>query len=226
MYQEDDVQRRSAVDARPVRPAHVEDLCWERSDGELLLYRPGSEKGLRLSSSSLEIWDMCDGQRTVDEVCRELAGRYGLPQRSLEGDVLGTLDRLRDEDLLRFDADVSWADFSTLARPRDDLEDLRTAIELFEQRNGRRYERRPMTTGRPAATLCHGAVAIEHAFQESTEDLPPAPLDHPNIASAEEWLARWPLGYRQFAFLMRSFHPLLRPGASEAELDFLQGSTQ
>jgi hypothetical protein len=210
-----------------VRPAHAENVqeAW-CDDGGVLLFRAGSEIGLRLSSSAVEIWDACDGQRTVDEVCRELEGRYGLPQRSLEDDVLLAIDGLRDEDLLRLDADVSWVDFSMLARPRDDLEDLHAAIELFQQRNGRRYERRPMTTGRPAATLCHGAVAIEHALPESTEDLPPAPLDHPNIARAEEWLARWPLGYRQFAFLMRSFHPLLLPGASDDELGFLEGSTK
>ena len=227
MYQDEDVQRRSAMRPPRVRPEHTVDVREAFCDnGEVLVFHPGSETGLRMSSSAVEVWDACDGQRTVDEVCRELERRYGLPPGALEDEVLLTLDQLRDADLLRLDVDVSWADFSTLARPRDDLEDVRTAIELFQQRNGRRYERRPLTIGRPAATLCHGSVAIEHAFQESTEDLEPAPLDHPNIARAEEWLARWPLGHRQFAFLMRSFHPLLLPGASDIELGFLEGSTK
>jgi hypothetical protein len=52
MYERDDVQRRSAMGPQPVRPAHVEDLCWERSDGELCSTVRAARKGFAWRTST------------------------------------------------------------------------------------------------------------------------------------------------------------------------------
>lgn len=195
-------------------------------DGELLLCFDKDRPGLVLNATSGEIWQLCDGRRSAGEIGRKLEQRYGLAAGALRADVAAALRKLREGGVLRSDAPSAAApevpDWSEVAAPREDLHDLEVAVAEFERRNGPRLGR---DTRAAARTLCDGRVAVEPGCRpHGLDGLDDAPVDHPNIERAQEWLRRWPLGERQFAFLMRSFHPLVIPRRPLDESAFLGGS--
>ena len=67
---------------------------------ELVVYSPDSADAVALNESAHAIWTLCDGSRTVAQICAELAVLAGVPAARLEGDVSGAIDRLRGLGLL------------------------------------------------------------------------------------------------------------------------------
>jgi hypothetical protein len=71
---------------------------------EKLLYRPGDELGVTLNHSARAVWDLCDGQHTIDEIVRELCQRIGCTdapmQSEMRKDVAHVITQLRDLGLV------------------------------------------------------------------------------------------------------------------------------
>jgi hypothetical protein len=99
-----------------------------------------------------------------------------------------------------------------LAEPQDDQHDSRVCWEMVTTTTSpqRRVPHRRRLPGR-SPTIFDGAVAIRY-IADVCPGAPvnaDGPLDHPNIAQAVEYVRRWPQAYRQFRFLMDSFHPMI-----------------
>ncbi len=75
-------------------------LC-EEMDGEYLIYSPGGSKALFLNGSAALIWNLCDGQRTVQEIVELLADAY--PGIDMDAEVQTAIDRLSLEGVLRLE---------------------------------------------------------------------------------------------------------------------------
>ena len=67
---------------------------------ELVIYSPDSADAVALNESAYAIWTLCDGSRTVAQICAELASRVGAPALQLEPDVSSAIDRLRGVGVL------------------------------------------------------------------------------------------------------------------------------
>jgi Coenzyme PQQ synthesis protein D (PqqD) len=70
-------------------------------DGEYLIYSPEASKALFLNSSAALIWNLCDGQRTVQEIVELLADNY--PGIDMDAEVRTAIDRLCLEGVLQLD---------------------------------------------------------------------------------------------------------------------------
>ncbi len=68
--------------------------------GECLLYHPGRDEATALNRSATDVWELCDGTRTVAGIARELAGRYGVDADALSGDVSAALEDLHARGLI------------------------------------------------------------------------------------------------------------------------------
>jgi hypothetical protein len=58
---------------------------------------------ITLNSSAGAIWDLCDGQRSLLDVARELHARYAVPMETMAADVLQTAKMLRSEGALNLE---------------------------------------------------------------------------------------------------------------------------
>lgn len=71
---------------------------------ELVIYAPGSSQAISLNASARAIWELCDGTRTLDDLCVELSGAAGLASDQLHEDVSGAITRLHELGLIKRDS--------------------------------------------------------------------------------------------------------------------------
>lgn len=88
--------------ARPRRSPEV--VAAEVLD-ELVAYTPATSQAVSLNVSARAIWELCDGSRTLDDICGELSDAAGLPADALRADVEGAVTQLRSLGLLTLDPD-------------------------------------------------------------------------------------------------------------------------
>jgi coenzyme PQQ biosynthesis protein PqqD len=81
-----------------VRKAEVE--AQTLPDQSLLLYQKSNGVALPLNESGAEIWELCDGRHSVDEIVEDLALRYDAPRSQIDQDAREFLSRLMGHGLL------------------------------------------------------------------------------------------------------------------------------
>jgi hypothetical protein len=67
---------------------------------EMVIYCPATSQALSLNESARAIWELCDGTRSVDQICAELAQAVGGEPADLRSDVDAAIIRLRDLGVL------------------------------------------------------------------------------------------------------------------------------
>lgn len=70
------------------------------SDGESLLYSAMRDEASALNRTATEIWELCDGTRTIGAIARALGQRYGLDEAYLLADVTAAVTTLRARELV------------------------------------------------------------------------------------------------------------------------------
>lgn len=74
--------------ARSDVPRTLPGLHVEHVDGEVVVYDPVQRDLHLLDGSAAAVWDLMDGSRSIDGICRELAARFDVPVDVLERDVV------------------------------------------------------------------------------------------------------------------------------------------
>ena len=85
-------------------PSHKPGVLHYDVLDEMVVYCPDSMQAASLNESARAIWELCDGTRTIEDICTELASQVGLPKEQLQDDVNSVIDRLRQLDFLRDNA--------------------------------------------------------------------------------------------------------------------------
>jgi hypothetical protein len=88
------------VIAEGFKPAHESGVLHYRIFDEMVIYRPSTSQAASLNESARAIWELCDGTRTMEEICLELAKPLGLQPAQLREDVWTGVGRLCDLGLL------------------------------------------------------------------------------------------------------------------------------
>lgn len=70
------------------------------SDGESLLYSATRDQASALNRTATEIWQLCDGTKTIGAIARALAKRYGVDDSALLADVHAAVTALRARGLV------------------------------------------------------------------------------------------------------------------------------
>jgi len=84
-------------------PSHVADFKLQLLDGEAVIFHPASKKVVHASPSAALIWELCDGQRSVEQIVELLAGEYPDARIEIEQDVPETLNLFANSGV------VEWA---------------------------------------------------------------------------------------------------------------------
>ena len=212
----------TVIDATAI-PCPSPRVMAKQIDGEFLLYRDKDQPGVTLNGTAGAIWQLCDGRHDVAAIARELGTRFECPPDRLLPDIEATIQRLAGLQMLSISTGAPPRDgsgtatstpgieWSRIAAPQTDHHDVEQALRLLGSRtSGDDWpHRRPHAEG--CATIADGRVAIRHCYPKTQEHLVDAQTDHPNIALAMEYLRRWPLGYRHFAAMMHTVHPVVDP---------------
>jgi pyrroloquinoline quinone biosynthesis protein D len=76
------------------------------SEGESLLYSATRDEASALNRTATEIWELCDGTRTIGAIARALGQRYGVDDAHLLADVTAAVATLRARGLVDLAGDL------------------------------------------------------------------------------------------------------------------------
>jgi hypothetical protein len=82
------------------KPSHSADIVCSEVLDELVAYSPASSQAVSLNTSARAIFELCNGTRTVDDICNELSDPAGMPPEALRADVQAAIEQMRDLGLL------------------------------------------------------------------------------------------------------------------------------
>lgn len=89
-------------------PEHLfvqrESVLTREVDAALLLLAPGSEGVISLSGAGPAIWSLLREPRSVEDLVKRLAARFGVEPRDIETDVHGTVESLLAARVIRAEA--------------------------------------------------------------------------------------------------------------------------
>jgi hypothetical protein len=84
------------------RPCQKPDYRLEMIDGELLLFHPGQTKILYCNPTASLVWQLCDGQRTGQEITTLLAEAFPEEAEAIATDVEATLRQFLRHGAIEF----------------------------------------------------------------------------------------------------------------------------
>ena len=84
-------------------PTPKPDYRLEELDGELLLYHPADTKTIYLNATASLIWNLCDGERSIDEIVELLVESFPEAGDSIENEVQETLDQFANHGAIELD---------------------------------------------------------------------------------------------------------------------------
>jgi len=78
----------------------VQQVLETELDGEVSLYNPATEQVTILNGTASDVWLLCDGEHTAEEITKLLAASYDVDEDEIRDDVSSTIDRLYESGLL------------------------------------------------------------------------------------------------------------------------------
>ncbi len=81
-------------------PCRINGIESHNLSDDALLYVTEKEKGFTLNNTAKEIWELCDGKNSVEDIIRNLSNRFECTESILRKDVKETIKQLYAESLL------------------------------------------------------------------------------------------------------------------------------
>ncbi|HEX8681328.1 MAG TPA: PqqD family protein [Ardenticatenaceae bacterium] len=82
------------------KPKQKPDYHLEEMDNELLLFHPQEKKVLYMNETTALVWQLCDGQRTIQEITALLVETFPDAAREIPGDLENILKQLQQERVI------------------------------------------------------------------------------------------------------------------------------
>jgi hypothetical protein len=84
------------------KPRQKSDYRLEKIDDELLLYHPNQTVIMYCNPSASLIWQLCDGERTVEEISSLLSAAYEQPLEGMTSEVTKTLQQFHQRRAIEY----------------------------------------------------------------------------------------------------------------------------
>lgn len=81
-------------------PIQRDDVLTQEAAGTTVLLDPASGEYFSLEEAGGRIWELCDGDHTVEEIVEHLARAYDAPEHRIREDVEVFLEDMLDADLI------------------------------------------------------------------------------------------------------------------------------
>jgi hypothetical protein len=82
------------------RPVRVEHVLARRVDSALVILDPESGQHYQLNDVGTQVWELCSGRLTIDEIVEILERRYAVARTVLREDVGALVDALAEQGLV------------------------------------------------------------------------------------------------------------------------------
>jgi coenzyme PQQ biosynthesis protein PqqD len=82
------------------RPRRREGVLAQEAQGQTVLLRLDDGSYYALDEVGATIWELCDGQRSLEEVIAALCAEFDAPEATVRADVLDFVSELQRERLL------------------------------------------------------------------------------------------------------------------------------
>ena len=83
-------------------PRQKPDYRLETLDGEMLLYHSGDTKIIYCNQTASLVWQLCDGQRSVERITTLLRNAYPEADDTIADDVTATLSQFAEQGVIEF----------------------------------------------------------------------------------------------------------------------------
>lgn len=77
-----------------IRPRRRADIVLQDVGGEAILIDPQTDEAHVLNGSAARLWQLCDGERTLDDLAAEFGAIYELTAADVAADVSEVIDEL------------------------------------------------------------------------------------------------------------------------------------
>jgi hypothetical protein len=84
------------------KPRQRPDYRLEKIDDELLLYHPSQTVIMYCNPSASLIWQLCDGERTIEEIISLLSAAYEQPVEAMTSEVTTTLQQFHQRQAIEY----------------------------------------------------------------------------------------------------------------------------
>ncbi len=86
-------------------PCRNESECiWRVVDGEAVIISGDGQRRHKLNYVGLEIWKLCDGTKSLDEMFDKICEKYDVEKETAMKDTLSFIEELAKQRLLTFNA--------------------------------------------------------------------------------------------------------------------------
>ena len=83
-----------------VKPKQIDGVVAHKVLDEMVLVPPRDDKAYSLNGTARAIWELCDGQRDLGQICEVLGGRFDGSQDQLRKDIAAALRQFRSMGIL------------------------------------------------------------------------------------------------------------------------------
>jgi hypothetical protein len=84
------------------KPRQSAEYRLESIDDELLLFHPGRTTIIYCNSTASLVWQLCNGERTVQEIVNLLQDAYPEASENMTGDIVTTLQRFAHHGAIEY----------------------------------------------------------------------------------------------------------------------------
>jgi hypothetical protein len=84
------------------KPKQRPDYRLEQLDDELLLYHPSQTVIMYCNPSASLIWQLCDGERAVEEIITLLSTAYEQPSEAIAAEITSTLAQFHQHRAIEY----------------------------------------------------------------------------------------------------------------------------
>jgi hypothetical protein len=84
-----------------VKPLQKPGYLLESIDNELLLYHPAETQVMYCNNTASLIWQLCDGQRSLQEIIELLIDAYPAAADTIAGDVQATIQQFLEHGAIQ-----------------------------------------------------------------------------------------------------------------------------
>lgn len=81
-------------------PCRRERVLIQRAEDQTVLLEVDSGTYFSLNDVGARVWELCDGEHSVDDIVSTICGEYNAAQMAVRPDVIELLEHLRAESLL------------------------------------------------------------------------------------------------------------------------------
>jgi hypothetical protein len=76
------------------------NVVWRIINGEMIILNFATGRYYNLNKTGSFVWKLIEKKKTVEEICKEIAGRYGIPKVRASRDVNGIIKDFKVESLI------------------------------------------------------------------------------------------------------------------------------